>query len=108
LGVNLVPVLVFLLAAGGRPRWSWLEVPVLILFLLAFVIGLAMLLSALFPRYRDVEPIWEVILQVLFYATPIFYTVELVQQKSSEAVAQARMGSPFAASLQLSRHAVRD
>ena len=108
LGVNLIPVLVFLLAAGGRPRWSWLEVPVLILFLLAFVIGLAMLLSALFPRYRDVEPIWEVILQVTFYATPIFYTVELVQQKSSEAVAQALMCNPFAAILQQFRHAFVD
>ena len=37
-----------------------------------------MLLSALFVRYRDIEPIWEVVLQVLFYATPIFYPIEAI------------------------------
>src|SRR4051794_41804708 len=28
-----------------------------------------MLLSALFVRYRDVEPIWDVTLQIMFYAS---------------------------------------
>ena len=46
--------------------------------------GIAMLLSALFVRYRDIEPIWTVVLQILFYVTPIFYTVSLVREKSSE------------------------
>ena len=30
--------------------------------------GVSMLLSALYVRFRDVQPIWEVVLQVLFYA----------------------------------------
>ena len=34
------------------------------LLLALFATGLAMLLSALFVRYRDVEPIWDVVLQV--------------------------------------------
>lgn len=106
--LNLIPVLVFLLAAGGRPRWSWLEVPVLIALLTIFVIGLAMLLSALFVRYRDVEPIWEVVLQVMFYASPIFYTVELVAQKAGRHVANALLCNPFAAILQQFRHAFVD
>lgn len=106
--LNLIPVLIFLLAAGGRPRWSWLEVPVLVVVLTLFVIGLAMLLSALFVRYRDVEPIWDVVLQVLFYASPIFYTVELVARKSSKAVAEALLCNPFAAILQQFRHAFID
>jgi len=106
--INLVPVFIFLIAAGGRPRWSWLEVPVLVAFLIVFVTGLAMLLSSLFVRYRDVEPIWEVILQVMFYASPIFYTVELVAKKSSNAVAEALICNPFAAILQQFRHALVD
>jgi ABC-2 type transport system permease protein len=108
LALNLIPVVVFLLAAGGRPRWSWLEVPLLIVVLTVFVTGLAMLLSALFVRYRDVEPMWEVLLQVLFYASPIFYTVELVARKSSDQVAQALLCNPFAAILQQFRHAFVD
>ncbi len=38
--------------------------------------GVAMLLSALYVRFRDVQPIWEVIQQILFYASPILYTVQ--------------------------------
>ena len=32
-----------------------------------------MLLSALYVRFRDVQPIWEVFLQVWFYGSPIMY-----------------------------------
>jgi ABC-2 type transport system permease protein len=106
--LNLIPVVVFLVAAGGRPRLSWLEVPVLVLLLTAFALGLAMLLSALFVRYRDVEPIWEVMLQILFYASPIFYTLELVAQKSNATVAKILLFNPFAAILQQFRHALID
>jgi ABC-2 type transport system permease protein len=107
--LNLVPVVVFLLAAGGRPRWSWLEVPLLLALLIALAAGLGMLLSALFVRYRDIEPIWDVILQAMFYATPIFYTVSLVKEKSgSDLIAKLIMCNPFAALLQQMRHALID
>jgi ABC-2 type transport system permease protein len=106
--LNLVPVFVFLIAAGGSVRWTWLEVPVLLVLLAAFALGLAMLLSALFVRYRDVEPIWAVLMRVVFYATPIFYTVDLVRQKASEGIVTLMMCNPFAAILQQTRHALVD
>jgi ABC-2 type transport system permease protein len=108
LALNLVPVLVFLLAAGGRPRWSWLELLPLLALLVLLAAGLAMLLSALFVRYRDVEPIWDVVLQVLFYATPIFYTVQAVTEKAGAAAGHALLYSPFAAILEQARHAFVD
>jgi ABC-2 type transport system permease protein len=108
LGLNLVPVVFFLLASGGRPRWTWLEMPVLLGVLIAMAAGIAMLLSALFVRYRDVEPIWTVVLQIVFYATPIFYTVSLVLEKSSETVVRLMMCNPFAAMLQQARYAFVD
>jgi ABC-2 type transport system permease protein len=108
LALNLVPVLIFLLAAGGRPRWTWLEVPVLLAILVVLATGVAMLLSALFVRYRDVEPIWSVVLQVLFYATPIFYTVSLVREQASDTVVRLMMCNPFAAVLQQTRYALVD
>jgi ABC-2 type transport system permease protein len=109
LGLNLIPVFVFLVASGGQPRWSWLELPVLIVVFTLFVLGLAMLLSALFVRYRDVEPIWDVVLQVMFYASPIFYTLETVNQKTGSHTASAIiMCNPFAAILQQARHAFID
>ncbi len=107
--LNLIPVFVFLLAAGGDPRWSWLELPFIVLILTVWLAGIAMLLSAMFVRYRDVEPIWSVVLQVMFYATPIFYTLDTVGQKTGEAwIGNVLMINPFAALLQQFRHAVVD
>src|SRR3712207_3033024 len=37
-----------------------------------------MLLSALYVRFRDVQPIWEVLLQVIFYGSPILYVIEIL------------------------------
>ena len=71
--------------------------------------GLAMLLSSLYVRYRDVEPIWDVVLQGLFYATPILYTIELLRQKAGESVVQAvLLVNPFAAYVQEAKHLLID
>jgi ABC-2 type transport system permease protein len=108
LGLNLLPVAVFLLVAGGDVRWSWLELPVLLAILTAYAMGFAMLLSALFVRYRDIEPIWTVLLQVMFYATPIFYTASLVRTQADQTVLTIMMCNPFAAVLQQARHSFVD
>jgi ABC-2 type transport system permease protein len=108
LALNLVPVIVFLLASGGQPRWSWLAVPFLIALLAFFALGLAMALSALFVRYRDVEPIWDVVLQVLFYGAPILYGLDQVREKAGNTVAELVMINPFAAIMQETRHALVD
>jgi ABC-2 type transport system permease protein len=103
--LNLIAVVVFLLLAGGSVRLAWLELPLLIGALALFTTGLGMLLSALFVRYRDIKPIWEVVLQVLFYGTPIFYPIDIVVNRS-ELLAKAMMLSPFAAIVQQARHAL--
>ena len=108
LTLNLVPVFVFLLFAGGRPRWTWLELPFLVAALALLVVGLATLLSVLFVRYRDIEPIWDVVMQITFYASPIFYTAAIVRDATSETVLQLMLLNPFAAILQQARHAVVD
>jgi ABC-2 type transport system permease protein len=106
--LNLIPVVIFLLIAGGEPRWTWLEMPFLIALLAGFGLGFAMLLSAMFVRYRDVEPIWDVVLQVLFYASPILYSLEVVTEKAGANVATLLMCNPFAAIMQQARHAFID
>ena len=42
-----------------------------------------MLLSALYVRFRDIKPIWEVVLQLLFYATPVIYAIETIDVDAS-------------------------
>jgi len=78
LTLNLVAVLIFVLAAGVEPRAQWLLLPFFLLAIALFAFGLAMLLSAAYVRFRDVKPIWEVLLQVIFYGSPILYVMEKI------------------------------
>jgi ABC-2 type transport system permease protein len=73
LGLNFLAVLVFALASGVEPRWSWLELLPLIVLLATLAVGIGMLLSALYVRFRDIQPIWDVFSQILFYGSPIIY-----------------------------------
>lgn len=104
-GLNLVAVFVFLLAAGAEVRLSWLELPFLIAALALFAAGLGMLLSSLFVTLRDMRPIWDVVLQVFFYASPIFYPIDVVIERS-QTLATVMLCNPFAAILQQARHAL--
>lgn len=104
--LNSVVILVFALASGVEPHWTWLELPVLILALALLTLGFAMLLSALFVRFRDVKPIWEVALQILFYATPIIYAIETID--TAVWVKKAIMLNPLSAIVQQIRYAVID
>ncbi|HTT93798.1 MAG TPA: ABC transporter permease [Solirubrobacterales bacterium] len=75
-GLNLIIVLIFLFAFGVDPSWTWLLFPLVVVFLFALTAAVGMGLSVLYVRFRDVAIIWTVVAQVLFYATPILYTVE--------------------------------
>lgn len=108
LTLNMGVVIVFLLASGGSVRWSWLELIPLVALLAIAASGMAMLLSATFVRARDVKPIWDVALQILFYGSPIFYAIETVQASAPDWVAKVLMLNPFAAILQQARHAMVD
>jgi ABC-2 type transport system permease protein len=109
LGLNLVPVWVFLLASGGRPRVAWLGFVVVIAVLVLFVFGLAMLLSIAFVRFRDIEPIWNVVQQVLFYTSGVFFTVDAIaQQKHGQLFVDLLFCNPFAAILASARHVLVD
>jgi ABC-2 type transport system permease protein len=78
---TLVAALIFATVAGVYPTWSWLELPLIIVAVGAFAGGIGLLLSALFVRYRDVAPIWEVASQMLFYISPILYVTTLVPEQ---------------------------
>jgi len=104
LGMNLLAVLVFALASGVRPRLSWLQLPLLVLMLTVLAVGLAMLLSALYVRYRDLHPIWEVALQLLFYASPVLYVLSTVPNSYE----RAWLANPIAVVLTQMRHAILD
>lgn len=104
LSLNLLVVLLFIVINGVDIKWSILLLPLNILELFAFALAIAFALSALFVKYRDIAPIWEVIMQGLFYATPIIYPVSLVIDNAGEEIAKLLMLNPVAQIIQDARY----
>jgi ABC-2 type transport system permease protein len=108
--LNMCVVLIFALIQGVRPMLSWLEIIPLVGMLVVLCTGVAMLLSAGFVYFRDLQPIWDVVNQVLFYASPVIVPVEKVQLYFTEhGISQTwikiYMLSPLAVVFQQFKHA---
>jgi ABC transporter len=71
--ISLFVVLIFMIVNGVEFRPTILLFPLVIMELYLFSLGVALLLSTLFVRFRDIGHIWDVIMQAWFYATPIIY-----------------------------------
>lgn len=102
--MNLIAVFAFALASGVDVRWTWLEMIALVVLLATFAVGIGMLLSVLYVRFRDIQPIWEVASQVLFYGSPILYVASEYEQYEDVVVSL----NPVAAILTQMRHAFLD
>jgi len=105
LGLNLIAVFAFILIYGVPVQATWLLLPVLLLPLIMFTAGVSMLLSSLYVRFRDVQPIWSVISQLLFYGSPVLYTVQSIGDPQLEHV---YMFNPIACILTQARQWIID
>lgn len=76
--LNMIVVFVFLIFSKIIPPVSIIVFIPLILEFILFVLGVSLILSTLFTKFRDFAHIWEVSLQLLFYATPIIYPISLI------------------------------
>jgi ABC-type polysaccharide/polyol phosphate transport system ATPase subunit/ABC-type polysaccharide/polyol phosphate export permease len=104
LAANLIVVFVFLLAAGIEPRTSWLELPVIVALLALLTTGTALALSASFVRHRDVDQIWVLLRQALFYGSAMFYVVASLPAD----LQRPAMANPLTAAATETRHALID
>jgi len=104
--LNLIVVMIFALGAGVTPMLSWLELPLIMAAIIVLAAGVAMLLSALFVHFRDVQPIWEVVSQILFYASPVIISIETVRAKLDDTLFHLYMLNPLAVIFQQFRHAM--
>jgi ABC-2 type transport system permease protein len=104
LGLNLVVVLVFLLAFGVTPLWTWLLTPLLLVALIVLTTAVSMIVSSLYPRFRDLAIIWTVLSTVLFYASPVLYPLE----KVPETLRNLILLNPLASLLELARKWIVD
>jgi len=83
LSINFLVIIVFMLITGVDISRYVVFAPLILLELFVFSLSLAFFLSALFVRFRDINYIWEVMLQGAFYATPILYPLTLIPHKAA-------------------------
>ncbi len=98
--LGLVVVLALALFDGVEPMWTWLLVIPVVLVLVAFTACVALALSVLYVKFRDMRPIWEVLLQLGFWSAPIIYAIEAVPPSFRTIV----MLNPFSVVIEQVRH----
>jgi ABC-2 type transport system permease protein len=84
--LNCLAVAAFIAISGITPRGDWLLLVPLMLELLAFSLGLGLLFSSLYVRFRDVSQIWEVLATVLLFTSPIMYPMRILPGRLQKVV----------------------
>ncbi len=81
--LSLIPLALFLVVSGigFTPYLLWL--PLIFAIQFVMLLGLSLLLSALTVFYRDMLMVLDVGVLGLFFLTPIFYPMELIQQEAT-------------------------
>jgi ABC-2 type transport system permease protein len=100
LGLNLVVVAVFIVFSGVGLHMTAPLFILLVVELYALTLGCSFLLSALYVRFRDFRHLWELGLQLLFYASPIIYPLSFVPSQFREVFSL----NPIAQIIQDARH----
>jgi ABC-2 type transport system permease protein len=102
LSLNVMVVIVFMVFSDIEPTASLLWLPLILVEIYVFALGVSLLLAALFVKYRDMSHIWEVVLQGMFYLTPIIYPLSLITNVNAQKLI---MLNPMAQALQDARQA---
>lgn len=76
--VVLVPLL-FILGVGLSPYILLFPVIHLIFFMMVY--GMSLILASLYVYYRDLNQIWDVIMQMGFFLSPVVYPLSTVPEK---------------------------
>lgn len=75
---SLIAVAVVMIVFHIAPTISVVMMPVFLLYMTGFCIGLSLFLAAASVFFRDVMHLWSVILTAWTYATPLFYPQEIL------------------------------
>ncbi len=76
--LNLIIIVIFMIIGKVSVSYDVILLPLFFLEIYIFALGLSFFLSAAFVKYRDINYIWEVILQAGFYLTPILYPLSKI------------------------------
>ena len=101
--LNLIVVVIFMTFSHVDLLKTGLFLPLTLLELYIFALGLSLFLAAAFVKFRDISYIWEVILQAGFYLTPILYAITIIPNLTARKLI---LLSPLAQTIQDARYEV--
>lgn len=76
--ISLIAVAIVMAFLRIYPTPNLLLLPLLLLYVALFSMGLGLLLSALAVFFRDIIHLWSVVITAWTYATPLFYPVNIL------------------------------
>jgi len=79
--LSFVPLVIVMLIDGAPFYWSMLFLPISILLLTAFTLGLGLFISSIAVFFPDVAEMYQVLLTAWMYLTPIIYPEDLISAK---------------------------
>lgn len=101
LGLNLVVIAVFLVLNDVDITWNILLLPLSLLEVYIFALGVSFFLAAAYVKFRDLGNIWEIVIQAGFYLTPILYPLTLIVNVTYQKIL---MLNPMAQAIQDARY----
>jgi lipopolysaccharide transport system permease protein len=94
----LTAMILFCFFFKGTPLYfsiTWFIIPLLVLMMAAFGLGLGIIISSLTTKYRDFNILIGFAVQLLMYATPVAYPVSFLKGKSYASWVQWNPLSPI-------------
>jgi ABC-2 type transport system permease protein len=76
--LSCIPLLVLMLATAHPISGGWLLLPVAILLLIGFALGVGLLIAAMALYFSDIGYLFQVVVQAWFFLTPVMYPIEIV------------------------------
>jgi len=79
--LSVIPLFFIVFLTGLPFRWSFLFLPVSMLLLAAFSLGVGLIISTIAVHFQDVVEMYQIILTAWMYWTPIIYPETIIPEK---------------------------
>ena len=79
--LSMIPLALIVVLMGHPFFWTWIYLPVPLLALTLFTLGVSFFFATLNVFYRDVSHIVQIVVQLWFYVTPILYKIDIFPEK---------------------------
>lgn len=78
--ISLIAVAIVMIVLQVAPQPSLIALPILLVYVTLFSAGIGLALAALAVFFRDICHLWGVVITAWMYATPLFYSIELLPE----------------------------